>query len=450
MASVFRRGDAGAEDPERRAVSGQPKRRRLRKPTFQWPRRVGQDPARDPSLPSSTGYMPPSAPEQAPRVSESVQLLAFDPRWLRRSVIAILVILTIYQLAVWLFHATGHFLFLMLLAWLAAIAMEPPIRFFERHGMSRGLGTGITMLAGLLGTMVALVMLGGVFSSQLAELIDSVPTLVTDVVDQLNERFGLHLNPNEITSQLNLDASTVASFATDFAGGIFGAIGVAFAVIFDTLTVLVFAFYVAADGPRLRRTIASWLPPRHQRVLVTVWDISLAKTGGFVVSKLILAGLSSVAHAGFFWVIDLPFWLPLGVFAGFTAQLIPTIGTYIGVAVPVLIALLEDPIDALWIVAFATVYQQIENYVFTPKVSRATMHIHAAVALAAVFIGAALWGPIGALIGIPLAAAVIAVLDTYGNRYELIAEMSDGTPAAGLDADEPDAEPRQDVALPGF
>jgi predicted PurR-regulated permease PerM len=201
---------------------------------------------------------------------------------------------------------------------------------------------------------------------------------------------------------------------------------VAFSVLFDALTVLVFAFYLAADGPRLRRTIASWLPPQRQKVLLTVWDISLAKTGGFVVSKLILATISAIAHAAFFWFIDLPYWLPMGVFAGVTSQLIPTIGTYIGVAVPMLIGVLDNPISVVWIVLFATIYQQIENYVLTPRVSRATMDIHPAVALGAVFVGLSIWGPIGALIGIPIAAAVIAVVATYGQRYELISEMHDG------------------------
>ena len=132
-----------------------------------------------------------------------------------------------------------------------------------------------------------------------------------------------------------------------------------------------------------------------------------------------------MAHAAFFWVIELPYWLPMGVFAGFTAQLIPIIGTYLGVAAPLIISLSDQPSDGIWIIVFATIYQQIENYYLTPRVSRATMDIHPAVALGAVFAGIAIWGPIGALIGIPIAAAVIAVLDTYGSRYELIAEMDE-------------------------
>ena len=109
----------------------------------------------------------------------------------------------------------------------------------------------------------------------------------------------------------------------------------------------------------------------------------------------------------------------MGIFAGVVSQFIPTIGTYIGVALPALFAVFDEPIDVLWIVIFATVYQQIENYVFTPRISTKTMDINSGVALASVFIGAALFGPIGAIIGIPLAAIVIAIFEAYGQRYEV-------------------------------
>ena len=94
------------------------------------------------------------------------------------------------------------------------------------------------------------------------------------------------------------------------------------------------------------------------------------------------AALSAFFHAVFFAIIGVPYWLPLGVLAGIVGQFIPTIGTYIGVALPALFTLVSDrPINALWIALFATVYQQIENYVFTPRISRRTMDVHPAVAL---------------------------------------------------------------------
>ncbi len=422
--------------------------------TSRWRRVRIPDTLKPPPKPEHTGGEAIAArgkPKPALPVSDEVQLIALEPRLLRRAVILLLVILSVYQLALWLFGATGHFLFLILLAWLAAIAMEPAIRWFERRGTSRGVGTSITMFIGVILFGAVIVMFGGVFSAQIAQLARSLPTIINEVVLWINGQFDLNINPNEIIQQFNLDANIIANFASDFAGGIVEAFGSVFAVVFDLLTVLVFSWYLAADSPRLRRTIASWLPPARQRVMLKVWDISLAKAGGFVASKLILALISAVAHAAFFWLIDLPYWLPMGVFAGFTAQLIPIIGTYLGVAAPLVISLTDQPTDGIWIIVFATIYQQIENYYLTPRVSRATMDIHPAVALGAVFAGIAIWGPIGALIGIPIAAAIIAVLNTYGERYEIIAEMSDEsqtkdppereTAKHSRDDDEPDTVP---------
>jgi len=196
-------------------------------------------------------------------------------------------------------------------------------------------------------------------------------------------------------------------------------------VLFSFLTVLVFSFYFSVSAPRIKRFIASWLPPERQVVFIDVWDISVRKAGGFVISKLALATIASAAHVFFFWIIDVPYWLPMGIFAGFVSQFIPTIGTYIGIIVPALFAAFENPWNVVWIVIFATIYQQIENYIFTPRISSSTMDINSGVALAAVFIGAALFGPIGAIIGIPLVAIIIAVIETYGRRYELHPDLDE-------------------------
>ena len=189
--------------------------------------------------------------------------------------------------------------------------------------------------------------------------------------------------------------------------------------VFNFVTIIVFSFYFSADSPRIKRWIASWLKPARQVVFIQVWDISVQKAGGFVISKLALATLSAVFHSLFFYLIDIPYWLPMGIFAGVVSQFIPTIGTYIGVALPALFAAFDEPIDVLWIVVFATVYQQIENYVLTPRISTKTMDINSGVALASVFVGAALFGPIGAIIGIPLAAIIIAIFEAYGQRYDV-------------------------------
>jgi predicted PurR-regulated permease PerM len=267
----------------------------------------------------------------------------------------------------------------------------------------------------LLGAFIAV--FGGVLATQVTELILALPDLVLDIVAWVNATFNTSIDPVELTNNLNLTTEQITDLAGSLAGGLLGVLVGVVGAVFDFVTIIVFSFYFSADSPRIKRWIASWLRPDRQVVFIKVWDISVQKAGGFVISKLALASLSAVFHCAFFYLIDIPYWLPMGIFAGVVSQFIPTIGTYIGVALPALFAAFDEPLDVVWIIVFATVYQQIENYVFTPKISTRTMDINSGVALASVFVGAALFGPIGAIIGIPLAAIGIAIFEAYGQRY---------------------------------
>ena len=293
--------------------------------------------------------------------------------------------------------------------------------------MRRGLATSIVAIAGVASVGGFIALFGGALATQITELITAMPALILDLVRWFNSTFDANIDPVEITSNLNLTADQITSIASSLAGGIFGVVFSVLGVAFSFLTVLVFSFYFSADSPRIKRFVAGWLPHNRQIVFINVWDIAVRKAGGFLISKLALATLSAAAHVGFFYLIDIPYWLPMGIFAGLVSQFIPTIGTYIGVALPALFAAFEQPIDILWIVPFASVYQQFENYVFTPRISTATMDINSGVALGSVFVGAALFGPIGAIIGIPLVAIVIAVIEAYAHRYQLHPEVEERT-----------------------
>src|SRR4051812_44391884 len=381
-----------------------------------------------------------------------VTLVAFDPRSLRRSVVSVLVIVTLWLLALGVFAAIGHFLFILMLSWLFAIAMEPAILRLTGRGMRRGTATGVVGSFVVVFLLALGALFGNLFFQQLAQLVTSLPATVEQGVAWLNEHTQLQLNPATITDRLRLTPEQISNWTTSIAGGVVGIVTSALSLLLEVFTFFVFAFYIAGDGPRIRRAIGRWMPPQRQQVFVTVWDIAAQKTGGYVISKVVLAALSSIFHAVFFWAIGVPYWLPLSLLVGITAQFIPVVGTYIGIAVPLLFVVFQSPLTALWIVLFATVYQQIETYVFTPRISTRTMDVNSGIALAAVFIGAAIWGPIGALIGIPLAAAVVAVVGTYGRRYELVPELAapefedeeDDEDGDAVDEDPPpaDEEPR--------
>lgn len=356
-------------------------------------------------------------------VERRPQWVALSRASAKRLVISLLASVVLLLVGIWAFRSLSGFLFLLLLAWLLSIAMEPMVLWLIRIGLRRGLAAGVVIMG-----MIALgfglgALFGQVFVGQVNQLKDAFPSAVSNGVDWVNDTFHTSFNIDQIYSNLQLTPERLGDLAQQYGGGLLGVFGAVLTAVFDLVTILVFAYYLSADSVRLRQTIGSYLPPRYQPVLITVWTIAVEKTGGYVVSKLVLALLSATAHSVFFWAIDVPFWLPLGVIAGVTAQFIPIIGTYIGVLLPALFALLQKPINVLWIVIFATIYQQLESYWFTPKVSNRTMNVHPAIALASVFIGVGLFGPIGALIGIPVAAAVITIVETFRRRHELLPEL---------------------------
>src|SRR5690606_9946910 len=102
-------------------------------------------------------------------------------------------------------------------------------------------------------------------------------------------------------------------------------------------------------------------------------------------------------------------------------------------ALPVLVALIDDPGNALFILAFLLIYQQVENYVFAPKITARTMDLHPAVAFGTVMVGAALFGPVGALIALPAAAVIQAIASTYLERHDVqdtyMSRYSEETPS---------------------
>ena len=123
------------------------------------------------------------------------------------------------------------------------------------------------------------------------------------------------------------------------------------------------------------------------------------------------------------------YWLALGIWTGVVAQFVPTIGTYIAIALPVLVGLTSaDPIDGVLALLFALVYQQIENLTLEPKISANAVDMHPAVAFASVLLGAALFGVSGAFCAVPVAALGLALFEIYSRSYELVPHLAELQP----------------------
>ncbi|MFC4602717.1 AI-2E family transporter [Rhodococcus kronopolitis] len=363
-----------------------------------------------------------------------------DTRWLRVAILYVLFAIAAYQMSGWLFHNLRSFLGLLFLAWLFSVTIEPIVDWLERRGLRRGAGTGLVLLALFLFMVGFVGVFGTLLVDQLAQLLTALPDALSRVTDWANRTFGTEFATGKDLIKITPD--TVRDLAERFTPGVLGVLSSLLGVVFQAMTLLLFVFYMSAEGPAMRRTISSWFPARQQQIISTVWGISVEKAGGYVVSRLILAGVSTVVTGIFLMAIGVPYWLPLAIWTGVVSQFIPTLGTYLAIALPAIIAAAAQPMDGVWVVLFGTAYQQVENYVLHPRITSRTVSIHPAVAFGSVIVGASLFGAIGALVSVPVVAVIQAIVETYGHRYDLVHEEQAGSaPSVAPDSDTPPAAP---------
>ncbi|MDH6678973.1 putative PurR-regulated permease PerM [Rhodococcus sp. LBL1] len=341
-------------------------------------------------------------------------------RALRVAIVYVLLAVAAYQMAGWLFHNIRGFLGVLFLAWLASVTIEPVVDRLERAGLRRGAGTGLVLVGTIVFAIGFIAVFGALLAEQLAQLLGALPDALTRVTEWANRTFGTEFATGK--DLIKVTPETIRDLAEKYTPGVLGVVSTLVGVVFQAATVLLFVFYMSAQGPQLRRTISSWFPARQQQVIATVWEISVDKAGGYVVSRVILAACSAVATGIFFLAIGVPYWLPLAIWTGVVSQFIPTLGTYLAIALPAIIAAAAQPLDGVWVVLFGTAYQQIENYILHPRITSRTVSIHPAVAFGSVIVGASLFGAIGALVSVPVVAVIQAIVETYGHRYELVHE----------------------------
>ena len=151
--------------------------------------------------------------------------------------------------------------------------------------------------------------------------------------------------------------------------------------------------------------------------------------------------MSSVFTFVFLLILGTDYALPLSVFVGVVSQFVPTIGTYIGGALPVIVALTSQGVpQALAVLIFIVAYQQLENLYFSPKVSARALEMNPAVSFVVVLAFGAVFGALGAFLSLPIAATIQAVANTYIQRHELVDSHMLHDPGQDPDATDDEGE----------
>lgn len=344
------------------------------------------------------------------------------PVWVRRALALFFYWVIGIVVTYWVITRLRSFIAMVIIALFLSLAMEPAVDRLAKRGWRRGTATTLVLLIVLALIVGFLVAIGSIVVGQANDLVDRAPDYVRDIERFVNRDLGIEWDADSIIRDLRSGKSLPAD-PGDIAGGALDVTVAALTGLLQFVTVLVFAFYMTADGPRMRRSICSRLPPERQEVVLDTWEIAIEKTGGYLYSRAIMATISAVATWGFLFALGVPFSIALGVFVGVVSQFIPTIGNYVAMALPLIIALLNNSaITGLWIVVFLVLYQQFENYFLGPKITKRTLSVHPALAIGTVFAGGLLFGGVGALLALPATAVIQALITVYSTEQVVIEE----------------------------
>jgi predicted PurR-regulated permease PerM len=358
----------------------------------------------------------PSGEASSPGSSDSV------PPWVPRAILLAFGAVVLFFFGWWVLRELRTLIIMVFVALFLSLAMEPAVTRLAARGWRRGPATGLVLGGVVVVFLVFMAAAGSVVVGQVTDLADRAPAYVRDLESFVNDDLGIEWDADKLVRELRsgdalgglgIDTGTVVSNALD--------VGVQVAAaLLEVVTVLIFAFYMTADGPRMRRVICSRLPQRHQQVVLDTWELAIDKTGGYLYSRGIQAFISAMVTWAFLVVLDVPYGLALGLWVGIVSQFIPTVGTYIAMVLPVIVALADAPIKALWVLLFLVLYQQFENYVLGPRITKRTMEMHPALAIGTVFAGGLLLGGVGAVLALPTAAVIQALISTHAPEQELV------------------------------
>ena len=353
------------------------------------------------------------------------------PRWVWKAVAIFWFGFVVMTLGRFLVGRLSGLLLLLLVSLFLALAIEPGVNRLADRGWRRGHATALILGVFMVVTIVFVAAIGTLVGSQLAEVLNDSERSVTKTVNAVNDTFGTNINPRGVVERINDPNGAFQRFIKSQTNRAVELSVAALGFLLQLFSVLLFTFYIVADGPRLRRAICSRLRPHNQTRVLNAWELAINKTGGYLYSRALLAGLSAFFHWVVFQSLGTQAPIAMALWVGLISQFLPVVGTYLAGALPVLLAMIDSPLKAVVMFAFVVLYQQVENYLLAPRITARTMELHPAIAFSAALGGGAVLGPVGAVLALPAAAMFQALIGVWGDRHPVIDSTLTKLPVPG-------------------
>ncbi|MBP1325938.1 putative PurR-regulated permease PerM [Leucobacter exalbidus] len=304
-----------------------------------------------------------------------------------------------------------------------ALGLDPVVRRLERRRVKRPLGIGIVfgsfvlVIGALLGIIIPMI------ANQISLLVQSAPTLVKDIQTQpwfldLQQRFGSFIDFEGLLG-MGRDLVTKPENWAQLAGGVWNAgIGIANGLT-ATLIILILSLYFLASLRGIKRAFYSVVPKTGRAKVIDITEQVTKSVGGYVSGMVVLAFINAVLGFIMMTIVGVPFagLVAVGVFL---LALIPLVGSVLATVLVAVIALFNSPTTAIIAAIYYLVYMQIESYLLTPKVMNRVVSVPGSLVVIGALAGGTLLGLLGALISIPVTAAVLMVIkQVWVPRQEL-------------------------------
>lgn len=300
---------------------------------------------------------------------------------------------------------------LIIISLFLAAGLNPAVLFFEKRRVSRGRAVAIIVFIVLaLLSLFSWIAIPPIVE-QVNSLIANAPQIVSDLkenslIRNLNEQYGIiDVLQNKVNSSIKDGQLVVGAFG--------GVIGVGKAVISGVvagLTILVLTLYFLSALPRVTTVAYRLVPSSRRERVAKLSDAIIYRVGVFVGGQTIVATLAGIFIFIMAEIMRIPYATALGVIV-LICGFIPLIGHFIGMAIVTMVALSNSPSTAIIALAIYIVYVQIENYVVTPKIMKRSLSVPGLVTIIAALIGTSLLGLVGGILAVPVAAAILLILD---------------------------------------
>lgn len=332
-----------------------------------------------------------------------------------KTVIRVMAVAVAFWLGLTLLYQIRFALSLFVISFFLAMALNPPVSFLASKipGGSRGLATGIAYI-------IVLSILSLFIYSTFPPLIDETQNLVQTIpqrvenieqessggaVADIIQRYGLEQEAQEL-------ASSITQRLGDIGGPIVTGIGAVTTSIVAFITVLVLTFLMLVEGPQWLELFWSYHPNERRAHNRKLAQKMYHVVTGYVNGQLLVASIAGLSSLVMMAIVGIPNAIALAGIVALTG-LLPLIGATLGAAIIILFALFQSFTQAIIMLIFFVVYQQIENNAIQPYVQSRTLDISPLLVLVAVIVGIQLGGLLGGFLAIPVAASLRILLLDY-------------------------------------